>query len=158
MKILEQEKLKQHLAALKNYLEETEFPSHRAAAPVQLSASEIAELQNTDSSFTEAVLGMIDEKGLKDSEVYRKADVSRSVFNNVKNGHFSKGTAIALALTLELGLEETQKLLRKGRVVLSDSFVFDKTIIYCIIHKIYEANDVNFLLEQLGQPILREAR
>ncbi len=152
------EKLEKHLENLKTYLEESEFVGHRAASPLPLSDAEIAELNKTDTSFSDAVMCIIDEKGLKDSEVYKKADVSRSVFNNVKKGHCSKGTAIALALTLELSLEETQRLLRKARIVLSESFVFDKTIMYCIMNKIYVADDVNYLLSQIGQPILREAR
>ena len=149
------EKLKKQLEALKEYLDE---PNYRACAPVFFTPEELAEINNTQPSFTDAVLGMIDKKGLKDSDVYKKADVSRSVFGNVKNGHFSRGTAIALALTLELTLAETQELLARGGITLSSSSKFDKTIMYCVLHKIYEADDVNYLLNQTGQPILREIR
>jgi len=147
----------EHLAKLKAYLDEPRR-GFRAASPPFLSEEEIAEFQNTDSGFADALLGMIDEKGLKDADIYRKADVSRSVFGNVKNGHFSKGTAIALVLTLELGLAEAEQLLRKGQIVLSESYVPDKVIIYCIKNKIYDTNDVNYLLHQTNQPILREMR
>lgn len=154
---MDNRELQFHLTQLKEYLDEPRR-GFRAAQPPFISEAEMSEFQNTDVCFADALLSLIDEKGLKDSEVYRRADVSRSVFGNMKNGHFSKGTAIALALTLELGLEDTQSLLRKGRFVLSESYTFDKVIIYCINHKIYDTDDVNYLLHETGQPILREAR
>lgn len=147
----------EHLAKLKDYLDEPRR-GLRVAAPPFLTEEELSEFKNTELGFADALLSMIDAKGLKDSDVYKKADISRSVFCNVKSGHFSRGTAIALTLTMQLGLAETEELLRKGNIVLSESYVSDKVIIYCIKNKIYDANDVNYLLNQTDQPILREMR
>ena len=70
--------------------------------------------KNGDKSFKEKLLYYIDNKGLKDSEVYTRAEISRQVFNNIINikGYIPrKENIFRLILALELSIEEATELL-----------------------------------------------
>lgn len=110
-----------------------------------------------DESFSEAMIRMIDEKGLKDPEVYKKANIDRKHFNHIKNTKLykpKKETAVALAIGMKLNLKETNDLLEKAGYVLSRSSVSDLIIRHCIEEGIYNIFDINELLFQYDQKTL----
>ena len=81
-------------------------------------------IQNTDMSFSEFLLHLIDEKRMEDSDVYKAANISKQTFSKIrynKDYHPKKEVAVAFALALKLNLEETQKLLGTAGYILSDS-------------------------------------
>ncbi len=110
-----------------------------------------------DESFSEALIRMIDEKGLKDPDVYKKANIDRKHFNHIKNTKLykpKKETAVALAIGMRLNLKETNELLEKAGFVLSRSYTFDLIIRHCIEEGIYNIFDINEILFQYDQKTL----
>ena len=101
-------------------------------------------MKEVDSTFSETLIRLIDRKGLKDSEVYKKANIDRKLFSKIKNNPYykpGKVTAIAFAIALELSLDETKDFIRKAGYALTHRSKFDIIIEYFLL----EAKSQNFL-------------
>ncbi len=110
-----------------------------------------------DQSFGEYLIRLIDERNMKDADVYKSANINRDVFNKIINNKVKvpkKKTCVALAIGLKPDLKETNELLSKAGYVLSGSFVFDQIIIYCIRKKEYNIFEINEVLYENDQEIL----
>lgn len=104
---------------------------------------------NKKPSFNKVLFSYIDNKGVIDSEIYKKADIDHRLFSKIRSNsdyHPSKSTVIALALALELDYKKAIKLLGTAGYALSDSETFDLVITFCFEKKIYDINDVNLAL------------
>lgn len=115
-------------------------------------------LRQRESTFSEYLLDLLKERGVKDSDVYHRAQVSRQLFNkiiNKKNYQPTKSTAIQLALALELDLNQTQKLLGKAGYALTRSSKADLVIQYFISKKTYSIPEINVALFDCGLPLLK---
>lgn len=126
------------------------------AAPHSASLDDF--LKQTETGFSDHLLSLIDEKGLKDSAVYHKAQVSRQLFNkivNIPDYQPSKSTAIQLALALELDLAGTQQLLGKAGYALTRSSKTDLVVQYYIERKQYSIPQINIALFDCGLPPLK---
>ncbi len=131
-----------------------------AAAPncIPIPQASLAELlAETDAGFSETLLELIDRTGKKDSEIYTKANLSRQHFSKIRNNpnyQPTKPTAIALALALELDLEQTRDLIGRAGFALTNSNKFDVIIMYFIREKNYNLFDINAALFEFDQSLL----
>ena len=114
-------------------------------------------LSQADAGFTETLLKLIDKTGKKDSEIYKKANLSKQHFSKIKNNpnyHPTKQTAIALALALELDLEQTKDFIGRAGYALSNSSKFDLIIRYFIEQGKYNVVEINIALYEFDQSLL----
>ena len=114
-------------------------------------------LGQADAGFTETLLNLIDKTGKKDSEIYKKANISKQHFSKIRNNPNykpTKPTAIALALALELGLEDTKDLIGRAGYALTNSSKFDLIIRYFIEQGNYNVVEINIALYEFDQSLL----
>ena len=114
---------------------------------------------NLDETFSQMLLRLIDERDLKDSYVYKKANVDRRHFSKIRNDIDyapNKKTVIAFVLALELTLDEAIDLMRKAGFAFSRSSKFDVIICYFIENREFNMIEINEVLFTYGQPILGE--
>ena len=116
-------------------------------------------LGGAGDSFQQRLFHLIDERGVDDVTVYKKANIDRKVFSSIRckpDYKPKKKTAVAFAIALELDLPTTLDLLSRAGIAFSPSDWFDLIISYFITNKNYDIYEINATLFKYGQQVLGE--
>jgi O-acetyl-ADP-ribose deacetylase (regulator of RNase III) len=116
-------------------------------------------LNDAGETFQQRLFHLIDESGMDDVTVYKKANIDRKVFSRIRckeDYKPKKKTALAFAIALKLDLEQTQDLLSRAELAFSPSSRFDLIVTYFITNKNYDIYEINAALFKYGEPILGE--
>lgn len=160
------------LGAVKSYIDENYVDKHfisRQAAPREdycempkqsfmLNKPSLEDfIEKLDEPFNTTLLKLIDAKGKTDTEVYKRANIDRKLFSKIRTGKGympSKRTILALAVALELTLNETDDLLERAGYALSHSQKFDVIVEFFIVNGKYDIFEINEVLFKYDQPLL----
>ena len=138
-------------------LSETRRPSPPVSKTESKSLDDI--LGEAGDTFQKKLFQLIDERGLDDVTVYKKANIDRKVFSRIRckaDYKPKKKTAVAFAIALELDMPTMEDLLARAEIAFSPSSTFDLIIKYFVEKGIYDIFEINATLFKYGQPILGE--
>lgn len=102
-----------------------------------------------NKSFKDLLFEYIDARGLKDSDVYKKAYIDRRLFSKIrcdKNYHPTFGTVVLFGLALELPINEFEDLLFAAGYSLPKTTKEKIVIRFLFEHKIYDVKKANDIL------------
>lgn len=103
-------------------------------------------------SFEKHLQQLINKKGLKNSEVYATANISKQYFSKLLKGKVkpSKEKMLALAVGLRLNIDETIDFLRIAGYALSPISQTDKVVEYFIKNEDYNVIKIDIVLFDFG--------
>ena len=116
-------------------------------------------MQHMSDTFQEYLLYLIKEKGMANSEVYRRAIITKQLFSKIKLNakyHPDKGTAMRLCVGAKLNLDETKDLLARAGYALSPCDKRDIIFSFFIEHEVYDMIEIDIALEEHGLPCFIE--
>ena len=125
------------------------------AAPAEKGLDDL--IQSLDEGFSATLLRLIDAKGVKDSQVYKKANIDRKHFSKIRSNPSytpSRATVLALAIGLELSRRQTEDLLARAGYALSGAQAFDVIVGFFIDQGIYQIDTINTALFAYDQALL----
>ena len=115
-----------------------------------------SKLAKKEESFAERLLRLIDESGMTDAEVYKRAGIDRKYFSKLRNEkeRIPKVRVVyAFIFALRLSLGEAKKLLASAGYAVSPARDFDLVMEFCIIEG-YDIDEVNEILFAMNLPPL----
>ena len=114
-------------------------------------------LNQREKSFSDELNDLILKRGLTTVEVYNRAQINRQLFSKISSRSDyrpKKLTTLALAIALELTLEQTKAFIAKAGYALTRSSVTDLVVEFFIDRKMYDVMAINEVLYELEEPIL----
>lgn len=120
--------------------------------------SRLAErLRHRSDTFSQYLLYLIQDKGMENAEVYKRAIVDKKTFSKIKNNpnyHPQKLTALCLCVGARLNIDETKDLLARAGYALSPCDKSDIIFSYFIENEIFDMIEIDIQLEEHGLPYL----
>ena len=116
-------------------------------------------MEHMSDTFQQYLLYLIESKKLSNSEVYKRAIVTKQLFSKIKlnrNYHPDKGTAMRLCVGAKLSLDETKDLLARAGYALSPCDKRDIIFSFFIEHKVFDMIEIDIALEEHGLPCFIE--
>lgn len=116
-------------------------------------------MKHMSDTFSEYLFYLIGESGLSNSEVYKRAIITKQLFSKIKlnpNYHPDKGTAMRLCIGAKLNLDETKDLLSRAGYALSPCNKRDIIFSFFIEHQVYDMIEIDIALEEHGLPCFIE--
>lgn len=115
-------------------------------------------LMHAGDPFGRYLLYMIKEKGMSNSEVYKRALISKQSFGKLNKApdryHPDKITALQYCVGAKLNLDETKDMLARAGYALSPADKRDIIFEYFISHEIFDMIDIDIALEEHGIPCI----
>lgn len=128
-----------------------------ANAPMFFAAKAAGSLEDAlkemyTDSFEKHLQQLINKKGLKNSEVYAAANISKQYFSKLLKGQVkpSKEKVLALAVGLKLNMDETVDFLKLAGYALSPISQTDVIVEYFIRHEDYSVMKIDIVLFDYG--------
>lgn len=136
------------------YEEDSDEDSEEENEFTELDESKLEErMKHLTDSFSEYLLYLIEEKGMTNADVYKRALVDKKTFSKIKNHtdyHPQKMTAMCLCMGAKLNLDETRDLLARAGYALSPCDKTDIIFSYFIENQIYDMIELDIQLEEHG--------
>ena len=133
------------------YYEERSLSSSKSSS-INKSLNIKNKLFNVEETWQQALFKWIDDKELKDPDVYKRANISKQTFSKIRgdiNYQPNKDTSIQLCIGLKLNIDDSLDLLKKAGYSLSNSIKRDLVVKYFIENRIYNIDELNLVLEEL---------
>ena len=105
-----------------------------------------------DSTWQQTLFNIIDERGLDEVIIYKKASITKQTFSKIRsdiNYHPDKDTAIRLCISLRLNIDDTIDFLAKAGYTLSKAIKRDLVIKYFIEREEYDMDEIDEILYEL---------
>ena len=115
-----------------------------------------SKLDKPKETFSERLLRLIDESGMTDVEVYKRAGIDRKLFSKIrtdKNYHPKNRIVYAFIFVLGLNIDDARDLLASAGYSISPASKFDLVMEFCIMEG-YDIDTVNGILYEMGMDVL----
>ncbi len=110
-----------------------------------------------EKTFSEALLNLIDAKGMTDVETYKRSNIDRRLFSKIRsNAGYTprKSTVLALTIGLRLSVQEAQDLLARAGFAFSPCDKRDLIVSYFLERGEFDITSVNAALYDFDQGLL----
>lgn len=114
-------------------------------------------INHRSDTFSQYLMFLIQEKGMENTEVYKRSIIDKKIFSKIKNNkdyHPQKMTALCLCIGATLNLDESKDLLARAGYALSPCDMTDIIFTYFIENKIYDMIELDIQLEEHGLPCI----
>ena len=117
----------------------------------------ITEETKRRETFSDMLIRLQNRKHIKAPDLYRKAGIDSKHYSKIisdRNYKTKKETVFALAIALELNLNETVEFLESAGYAFNPSNLFDMTIKYFIQFGNYDRINIDMLMDSMDLPLL----
>ena len=116
-------------------------------------------ISHMSDTFQQYLMYLIGSRGLTNSEVYKRAIITKQLFSKIKLNekyHPDKATAMRLCVGAKLNLDETKDLLARAGYALSPCDKRDIIFSFFIEQEVFDMIEIDIALEEHGLPCFIE--